>query len=348
MNSLANNNRMLWVDSMRGFSMLIVVFGHVLLSLGIGGYSSFLSSVLLTFRMPLFFFVSGFFSFRIIAWWNKRRIADILKRKLQAQVLCTLVFLVVYQYVTSGGVNIDHGFGGYWFTIVLFQMYLSYMILSLISRLIKINLVIPAMLLFSALGVAALVLYSRDSKIWEFLCWENLCKYYQFFTFGIICARYKAQFFKLFRDNSFIAFMIIGWVVCMIIWYNNVFFQAYPLAYSFIHDIIVRYFALLTVISLFYGYRDYFSGNMRTSRILRFIGQRTLDIYMIHYFFLPDLTFLSTWLQDGNRIIIQILIASIITAAIVSVCMMISAVLRKSTVLETWLFGVKPKIAKVL
>ena len=95
-------NRMQWVDAMRGFSMLIVVLGHVLLSMGIGGYGSFLSSVLLTFRMPLFFFVSGFFSYRLIEWWNRERILDILKRKCQAQVLCTILFLSVYQYVTGG------------------------------------------------------------------------------------------------------------------------------------------------------------------------------------------------------------------------------------------------------
>lgn len=95
--------RMQWVDAMRGFSMLIVVLGHVLISMGIGGYSSFLGSVLLTFRMPLFFFVSGFFSYRALEWWTKSRTSDILKRKFQAQILCTLVFVSVYQIVKSGG-----------------------------------------------------------------------------------------------------------------------------------------------------------------------------------------------------------------------------------------------------
>lgn len=99
----AGSERMLWVDSMRGFSMLIVVLGHVLMLMGIGGYHSFLSSVLLTFRMPLFFFVSGFFSYRAIMWWNKRRVGDILKRKTQAQIICTVIFLSIYQYVKLGG-----------------------------------------------------------------------------------------------------------------------------------------------------------------------------------------------------------------------------------------------------
>ena len=49
---IINNKRMEWVDAMRGFSMIIVVMGHVLGDMGIGAYSSVLSTILLTFRMP--------------------------------------------------------------------------------------------------------------------------------------------------------------------------------------------------------------------------------------------------------------------------------------------------------
>lgn len=53
-------------DALRGFSMVLVVMGHVLLSMNLGGYDTLLSSALLTFRMPLFFFVSGFFAYRSV------------------------------------------------------------------------------------------------------------------------------------------------------------------------------------------------------------------------------------------------------------------------------------------
>lgn len=57
-------------DSIRGFSIFLVVFGHVLMSFNLGGYSSFLGSVITTFRMPLFFFVSGFFAYRAVDKWT--------------------------------------------------------------------------------------------------------------------------------------------------------------------------------------------------------------------------------------------------------------------------------------
>jgi len=224
-------------------------------------------------------------------------------------------------------------------------MYICYLCLSLISRAIRFNIVIPGLIVLSAIGVVALVVYARDSHIWEFLCWENLCKYMQFFTLGIVSAKYRDKVFRLLGDNRFIMSVTIGWVVCMMIWYGAGVKQSYPVLYSFVHDIAVRYFALMTVISIFYGYRERFSNSTKVSVVLRFIGRRTLDIYMIHYFFIPDLSILAPWLQTGNRIIIQAIIASTLTAAIVSMCLLISAMLRKSSILASWLFGVKHKVS---
>ena len=334
---------MQWVDALRGFSMLIVVFGHVLLSMGIGGYSSFLSSVLLTFRMPLFFFVSGFFSYRLISWWTKGRVLDILKRKIQAQVICAIAFMSVYQVVIFGGVNFSHGFGGYWFTIVLFQMYIVYLTLSLLSRLIHHNIVIPSLIVISLAGIAILTLYSRDSRIWNFLCWENLSKYFQFFTLGIISSKYRQKLFTILSNSVFTTAMILGWIVCMLLWYNETFHAAYPLLYSFIHDIAVRYFALMTIIVMFYGARNTFEGNIGYGKTLKFIGRRTLDIYMIHYFLIPDMHCLTPWLTEGNMIVPQLVIGMIISIVIVALCLLVSSILRSSKYLGQWLFGVKQK-----
>lgn len=337
-------NRMQWVDAMRGFSMLIVVLGHVLLSMGIGGYGSFLSSVLLTFRMPLFFFVSGFFSYRLIEWWNRERILDILKRKCQAQVLCTILFLSVYQYVT-GGMDFSTGFGGYWFTIVLFQMYIIYLLFSLAGRFFRRDIVIPSLVIISIVFVGVLVLYSRDAWIWNFLCWENLTKYMQYFTLGLICARYRERFFSILSNNVFIMTMVVGWILCMLLWYSNTFKSGMPFLYSIVHDTIVRYCALLTVIVMFFSNKDRFSQNTALSRTLGLIGRRTLDIYMIHYFLLPDLSVLTDWLTTGNMVIPQLIVSAFVTAVIVAVCLLISSILRKSEIMEAWLFGVKRKIS---
>ena len=339
-----DTQRMQWVDAMRGFSMFIVVLGHVLLSMGIGGYNSFLSSILLTFRMPLFFFVSGFFSYRTVEWWNKRRVGDMLKRKFQAQILCTLVFFAVYQFVTGGGISFNQGFGGYWFTIVLFQMYLCYLTLSIISRIFDIDVVIPGLIVLSVVCVGIIAFCRGESWLWNFLCWENFTKYIQFFTLGIICSKYRLKFFKYLSNNICITIVIVGWVICMLLWYHNGFKLNFPLAYSIVHDIIVRYCALMTVVAVFFGNSAVMSSDAAWCRCLRFIGQRTLDIYMIHYFFIPNLGFLSDFMCHGNKFIIQLTLSAIVSVIIISVCLLISMILRRSQTLECWLFGVKPRV----
>lgn len=345
MSNTLKTERIQWVDAMRGFSMIVVVFGHVMLSMGLGGYDSFLNSILLTFRMPLFFFVSGFFSYRVLSWWTKNRVLDILKRKVQAQVICTFAFLSLFLYVTEGKVTFEYGLCGYWFTIVLFQMYILYLLLALLSRLIHCKIVFPGLVVLSLLGIACLALYHQHFWAWDFFNWMNLCKYLQFFTLGLFCSKHRTFIFRILGSNLFRLIIIVGWTACMILWYNAGFKTSFPIIYSFIHDIAVRYFALSTVVMLFYSARDFYSKDSRTSSTLKFIGQRTLDIYMIHYFFIPNLSFLKEWLNNGNMLVLQLIVALIITSVIVMLCLLISSILRKTTYLQQWLFGVRPRPA---
>ena len=79
--------RMRVFDAIRGLSMFLVVFGHVLGCFDLGGYDSFLGSVILTFRMPLFFFISGFFAYRAVGDWRFGLCRRVLAQKVRAQVL---------------------------------------------------------------------------------------------------------------------------------------------------------------------------------------------------------------------------------------------------------------------
>ncbi len=337
-------SRIQWVDAMRGFSMIVVVLAHVLFAMGFVGYDTFLNTVLQTFRMPLFFLVSGFFAYRAISWWNARRVGDMLKRKVQAQVICAIVCAALVQYIHFHNVSIERGFVGVWFTIVLFQMYIIYLALSLFSRLIRRNIVIPCMLIISAAFLCILVFKRGDGWAWNYFVWENLTKYMQFFTVGIICSKYRDRFFALLSKNVFITIAVVGWVVCMVLWYNEAFHSAFPFTYSFIHDILVRYLALATVIIMFFGGKEYFSSDQsRCSRWLNFIGRRTLDIYMIHTFLIPNLAWSHAWFATGNMLVLQLAFSGAVTAVVVALCLLISQILRKSDTLAAWLFGVKPR-----
>ena len=119
--------RIEYIDALRGFTMILVVFSHVLLfSLDIK--SSFINEVFISFRMPLFFFISGFIGYKGNVVWNKQTWWVMSKKKILIQLLPTLVFGLIYTYAYC---NLDlNAFAadnmklGYWFTIVLLEMFL--------------------------------------------------------------------------------------------------------------------------------------------------------------------------------------------------------------------------------
>lgn len=169
----------------------------------------------------------------------------------------------------------------------------------------------------------------------------------QFFTWGIVCSKYREVFFKTLQNNIFITTAIVGWVVCLLLYYNKPFATNLPDLHDLVHKILIRYFALITVVCVFFSNRSYFQKDTRCSRWMCFIGQRTLDIYMIHYFFLPDLKFMHSWIAGNSMFIIQLIIAGTLSCIIVAASLVVSSVLRKSTTLESWLFGVKRKPYKI-
>ena len=130
--------RLRYFDALRGFSMIFVVFSHVVLfSMGLTDVKdSTVNWVIMTFRMPLFFFVSGFFAYRVCTKWTASLVGDVIKRKIQAQVIGTIVFCSLFLFCQGQGIFtwLHTGFQGYWFTITLFQMFLIFLALPLLSR----------------------------------------------------------------------------------------------------------------------------------------------------------------------------------------------------------------------
>ena len=75
---------------------------------------------------------------------------------------------------------------------------------------------------------------------------------------------------------------------------------------------------------------------------MSYIGQRTLDIYLLHYFFLPkDLYLFGSYFVAHEAIVIEALFAGIVTFTIVAECAVCSELLRRSRIIRDWLLGGK-------
>ncbi|MBQ2536154.1 MAG: acyltransferase family protein, partial [Bacteroidaceae bacterium] len=135
--------RLQWLDAMRGFTMILVVAYHVAQT-GFAESEKLSASLpfLVLFRMPLFFFVSGFLAYKASWLWTPQSFATLTWKKIKVQVLPTLVFLGIF-LVLRTNYPFDEGFMramqtptkfGYWFTWVLLQMFLIYYLVAAIFQ----------------------------------------------------------------------------------------------------------------------------------------------------------------------------------------------------------------------
>ncbi len=344
------NVRYGYFDALRGLSMILVVFHHVMLiSIGIeDGINHFFYS----FRMPLFFFISGFFAYKSLDAWNKDRITDIVARKFKVQIVGASIFLSAYMIFILKRLPDYHSFldpGEYWFTFTLFRIFIGYMFIVLISRFFRQSEKAFSILLISVAAICV-GLYLWYDELIKFFQWSSqseailyqvfykraIC-YFPYFTLGLI-ARANIDRFEILMSNNVLTLFVL--ISVLLVWsLINLDYLQVPLGNS-PWNYPLGLLTLVLVVQFFYNRRIEFDTKSQLSKSMRFIGRRTLDIYFIHYFFLPDLQFLKPYLDFGNQIMLQLVIGGVVSLLIIGITLVVGEVLRMSPVLALWLFGV--------
>ena len=217
-NKVVKKPRLEWLDALRGFTMILVVAYHVAQS-GFGESWRHSSSMpfLILFRMPLFFFVSGFLAYKASQVWNLRNLGALILKKLRVQLIPTLVFfllaiaLLYKTFWSSVEMELMSPLkGGYWFTIALLWMFLIYYPFAYLGSKMKHASWLPIVFLF----VVSLLLYEScyqpkyfswaqgykgaKTELYNFLMYTSLGQvflYFPFFLYGNLVHRYweKAQ-----------------------------------------------------------------------------------------------------------------------------------------------------------
>ena len=134
LSSTIKKTRMGWLDALRGFTMLLVVTNHVALkSFGMQIRWSAALQFFLLFRMPLFFFISGFLAYKASRIWNGQTLRELSLKKFKVQIIPTACFFFLFcammspNFVEAVVTNFHSATkGGYWFTIALLWMFVIY------------------------------------------------------------------------------------------------------------------------------------------------------------------------------------------------------------------------------
>ena len=382
----AKKPRLGWLDALRGFTMILVLTNHVALkSFGMQIRWSAALQFFLLFRMPLFFFISGFLAYKASRLWDARTLRELSLKKMRVQLIPTIVFFLLYLAMIPSAPFLDSlqealasGMkAGYWFTLVLLYMLLTYYLFSyveskffrglenhgknhgdrsrenhgdrsMIARTERITRPVPVILLF----VVSLCLFEtcylpryfswalgykgEPNAFMNYSSLVEMIRYFPFFLFGTMVHRYWDRAQRLMDSSWFFPVVTVLAVVCtleVIVWHNL------RLAWASLPHTLAM-FLLLSVVFMFFRYYHDFFEQTRFGLSLQFIGRRTLDIYLLHYFFLPKLPMVGEFFRVNRHNFILDTTASLaIALLVVAFCVLASNILRVSPFLKKYLFG---------
>lgn len=351
--------RIEFIDALRGMTMILVVFSHVELTSFELTTPTFINSLFMSFRMPLFFFISGYIGYKANIKWDLNTWWTMSRKKLMIQLIPTFVFGIIYAYAyydANFQTFVTHnGKLGYWFTLALLEIFLivyttNACLYNSNQNIHRRRMLIALTLLSGGLFLTKIVLkmYPTLNEIGNILSLHHSFNYFQYFAFGYICSMYKDDFNQLI-ENKHITTVII--VLFATLFYTKISYIDTHVGNNMdmwkITDIIleafVGYLGLLIVYNTFKTHKDTFSANTKVGSALQFIGKRTLDVYLLHYFLLPNLPQVGKFLKEGYNATLEIAIGILISLIVVGLCLAISGILRTSPVLAKYLFGVNKR-----
>lgn len=331
--------RMLHIDALRGITMFLVVYHHVI---GICNGGTLVFEKALLFRMPLFFFISGFVAYKSLDFWTPRNTGKRILDKIRAQVIPTVIFFFTYFYFIEGcnpfRLFAHYGWGKFWFTFVLFEFLLLYFVINFLTRR---NQFLNTITLILA-SILSLVVYfgvTKKGSVYGWFYVYGFSRYFVFFCAGSYARRYNDKVTSLSDGRWLLPLALVLIVIQMCYYYHA---SAFPKeCKTIITDWSLPICGLIFVFALFTRFRSLFTETSKVTKCLTFVGRRTLDVYLMHYFFIKYVPVVHNYIVGwglGAKDRFPMFVMALI---ILLLCLLISAVIRKNKFLGRLLFFAK-------
>lgn len=317
--------------------MLIVVFQHVrAFSFGLYANDSVLSEVYLTFMLPMFFVISGFSLYRN-NWRDSISISRWIDKGRQL-LIPTIAFLLLHNYIPNHqGI---WGFpGGYWFTYSLFWIITVYMTIAWCFSNCSDKTLISVLIILSVIlvGIRGVLGVQLDSGWMSIITLRKTLTYFIFFVLGVIMKYFENELDKYL--NSYKNIIIVFTLLCFLAEISLK--HILPDAMYSLYEIVLSTTACIALFLVFYLNKSLFNNNHQASITLCFIGRRTLDLYMLHYFFLPNLADYGGLFDSSGNCVIELLVVGIITILVSAISLGLGQFIRLSHTSAYLLLGSK-------
>lgn len=165
---------------------------------------------------------------------------------------------------------------------------------------------------------------------------RRVTKYFQFFVLGTLAMKFRPQYEKLMHNEVFKATVVLSFFIGVFLLTYNM-----PTAlHHFLRDVVLRYLGTFAIVSFFVCHEEGFQCPTKANSLIAFIGQNSLAIYLIHYFFLPRFRPIPEWFADLNMITVHLL-SMLYAVAITALCLLFIKFLSNSKFINKYVLGKK-------
>jgi fucose 4-O-acetylase-like acetyltransferase len=344
--------RIQYFDMIKGVAIFMVLMGHSVLSINTPG-DSFLFKAIAAIHMPLFFFISGWFSVKIVngniqSTNLKKRARQLLIPMLIISSLWTLLNPIVsssfIQFSSFSELWYAPYKHGYWFTLVLFEIILIFKLIAPIMNRIK-NILFEVLFIFFMWFLLMIVVprFIPDS-LSQIISYSLVSAHFPMFMIGVFCGRHKDLFFRLLDSDWVRTVAVVLFLLTLI--HKTVTSSLFDLWYSYYIIQIIFYASMaIVVVSMFKRWSEtaFAPERMHPGRLAQmwqYLGRYSLEIYFIHYWFLYPLSFLYEPLMSLNMAFVPMLVVTGVNSAIlITVSLGVNCILSQSNFISHYIFG---------
>ena len=320
-------------DILKGIAIFMVIMGHVLTMCIRDIDNAVLFKFVEKIHMPIFFFISGYFTYKVL------ENGELVMPKLIVRVKQLLIpFFVmstlwIYYFPHSGlqspfvstweGLYTNIGKNGYWFTLCLFEIIVIYSLMINLFSKCKTFVVRIVVVLISWLILGGLSKYILPNMVNDIVGLPLVFEFYPMFMFGVLAHSEREKFDKITSETTWVSISLILGAFFM-------YYTCWSWEFSFPAEVcdiakqllyICVIIVAVTVVKSWctQSYTDKQPNGSAMTRIWEYLGKQSLAIYVLHYFFLFPMPILREPLQSMNLNLIPTLVVSALIASIIIV-----------------------------
>lgn len=322
------NNRMAYVDRIKGLAILLVIMGHLIAISFVNANGNPLFSICETSEMFLFSFISGY----VI---NPSSSSKKLYKKL-CSFLCPMLIIGLL-YATYCKSSYEEFFAssfkkGYWYFLFLAYCHIIMWFVScckIYTKKRKINFIIDIFILVIVFLMARLA-KSILGVSWnspDYLSLNILFVYWPFFYLGHISRKYNLLSI-LNKFNWISAASIILYIPFVYLYTKN----------GYIYMFIAATFAIMSSCYFFYKREK---STTKFEKVLEYFGYNSLYIYLFHFFFVSSIHLdeCGKWFSDTGNFLLETLLVCFAAVCISLGCILISKIIRINPIINKIIFG---------